>query len=320
MKQYLVVSITKNIFFVKIFRGFLFIFIFLLSIISSCIGQKECDFRLQPDGKSLLWRISGNGLQHPSFVFGTFHMMCKSDIKLSQQLREAVAASKVLYLELDMDDPAMLMGAMQYMNMTGDKQLKDLYSAEEFERIKSYFSEELHVPLQMFQKAKPYFLVALLYPQMLNCGSPASIEEALVKVAHEQQLEVKGLETIKEQAGIFDSIPYEWQATELLKNIDSLSKYQEEFNNMLADYKSQDLGKLEGMISKSEFGSDKYGDLLINDRNANWVKQLDTLMAEQPIFVGVGAGHLVGDNGLLNMLKERGYTVQPLENISTKNP
>ncbi len=68
------------------------------------------------------------------------------------------------------------------------------------------------------------------------------------------------------------------------------------------------------MVSKSEFGSEKYEDLLLNNRNKNWVKQLKEIMKKQSVFVAVGAGHLVGDFGLINLLKRAGYKVEPLEN------
>ncbi|MEO5908878.1 MAG: TraB/GumN family protein, partial [Ginsengibacter sp.] len=79
-------------------------------------------------------------------------------------------------------------------------------------------------------------------------------------------------------------------------------------------YKSQDLDSMQSMLAKSEFGSDKYNDLLLNDRNKNWVKQLKEIMKKESVFVAVGAGHLIGEEGLINLLKTQGYKVEPLEN------
>jgi len=164
------------------------------------------------------------------------------------------------------------------------------------------------------QSAKPYFLVALLYPRMMNCKSPSGVEEELVKIAKEDKKEIKGLETMQFQASVFDSIPYEWQAKELLKNIDSFSVYKNEFQTMLGYYENQQMDSIKNMLGKSEFGSDKYDDLLLNNRNKNWVKQLKEIMKNESVFVAVGAGHLIGDFGLIHLLKKAGYTVEPLEN------
>jgi uncharacterized protein YbaP (TraB family) len=83
---------------------------------------------------------------------------------------------------------------------------------------------------------------------------------------------------------------------------------------MLDFYKKQELDSIKNLVSKSEFGSDKYDDILLNNRNKNWVKQLNTIMKNESVFVAVGAGHLVGDEGLISLLRKEGYKVEPLKN------
>jgi uncharacterized protein len=279
-----------------------------------CKAQSESSFDVKKDGNTLLWRVSGNDLKQPSFLFGTFHLLCKEDIHFSDALKRAIKSSDEIYMEMDLDDPSTMLSGMLYMNMKDGKKLQDLYTPEEYQRLQNYFSDTLQMPMMMFQKAKPYFLVALLYPKMMNCATPAGIEEELMKIAKEDKKEIKGLETMQFQASVFDSIPYEWQAKELLKNIDSFSVYKSEFEQMLDLYKKQELDSMRNMITKSEFGSEKYEDLLLNDRNKNWVKQLKEIMKNESVFVAVGAGHLVGDFGLINLLRKEGYKVEPLEN------
>jgi uncharacterized protein YbaP (TraB family) len=291
-----------------VFYGLLMIFFV------GCKAQNNPNFVVQKNDNTLLWEVSGNGLQKPSFLFGTFHLLCKQDIHFSDQLKKALNYSNEIYMEMDMDDPSTMLGGMLYMNMRGDTTLADLYTAKEYTRLKNYFSDTLKMPLAFLQKAKPYFLVALLYPRMMNCSSPAGVEEELVKLAKEDKKEIQGLETIQFQASVFDSIPYQWQAKELLKNIDSFSVNKEEFKTMVDFYKNQNMDSIKAMLGKSEFGSDKYDDLLLNNRNKKWVKKLDTIMKKESVFVAVGAGHLVGDKGLISLLRKQGYTVAPLEN------
>lgn len=287
---------------------------FLMVLFLGCKAQSNPVFQTQANGETLLWEVSGNGLSKPSFLFGTFHLLCKQDIHFSEQLKKAFNYSDTVYMELDMDDPSTMLSAMMYMNMKGDTTLADLYTDKEYERLKNYFSDTLKMPLALLQKAKPYFLVALLYPRMMNCSSPAGVEEELVKLAKENKKEIKGLETMQFQASVFDSIPYQWQAKELLKNIDSFSVNKTEFETMLRFYKNQNLDSIKTMLGKSEFGSEKYDDLLLTNRNKKWVKKLNTIMKKESVFVAVGAGHLVGEHGLISLLKKQGYTVKPLEN------
>jgi len=280
----------------------------------SCKAQSDHSFIKQKNDNTLLWKVSGNGLQKPSFLFGTFHLLCKEDIHLSDQLKKAMKLSDKIYMEMDMDDPSTMLGGMLYMNMKNDTTLESLYTPEEYQRLKNYFSDTLKMPVMLLQRAKPYFLVALLYPRMMDCASPAGVEEELMKIAKEDKKEIKGLETIQFQASVFDSIPYEWQAKELLKNIDSFSVYKNEFETMLDFYKNQQLDSIKSLMGKSKSGDEKYDDLLLNNRNKNWVKQLKEIMKNQSVFVAVGTGHLVGEKGLINLLRKEGYKVEPLKN------
>ena len=281
--------------------------------ITGCTAQST-GFAEQPNDNSLLWEVSGNGLPQPSFLFGTFHLLCKDDIHFSPALKKAVQSSREIYMELDMDDPSTLMSGMLYMNMKDGKKLSDLYTPAQYRRLQSYFSDTLGMPLFMLEHAKPYFLVALLYPKMMNCDAPGGVEEELVALAREDKKEIQGLETMKFQASVFDSIPYEWQAKELLDNIDSFNIYKKEFTEMIRLYRDQDLDSMDNMVGSSEFGSGKYDDLLLKDRNRNWVGQLDSIMHKESVFVAVGAGHLGSQDGLISLLRKKGYKVTPLVN------
>jgi uncharacterized protein YbaP (TraB family) len=284
--------------------------------IAGCSAQNEHSFAKQKNNNTLLWQVSGNGLKHPSFLFGTFHLMCKEDIHFSNQLKEAIKACDEMYMELDMDDPSTLLSGMLYMNMKDGKKLSDLYTPGEYRKLQTYFTDSLDspIPIMLLQRAKPYFLVALLYPKMMNCPSPVGVEEELLQIAKEDKKEIKGLETMQFQASVFDSIPYEWQAKELMKNIDSFSVYKKEFGEMITMYKSQQLDSMQNILIKSEFGSEQYEDLLLNDRNKKWVKELKEIMKNESVFVAVGAGHLTGEYGVISLLKKEGYTVEPLIN------
>ncbi|HUZ58094.1 MAG TPA: TraB/GumN family protein [Hanamia sp.] len=283
-------------------------------LFTGCEAQQNYSFETQKNDNTLLWEVNGNGLKKPSFLFGTFHLLCKDDIHFSDQLKRAMKESDEVYMELNLSDPSIMLSGMLYMNMRNGETLQDLYTPEEYKRVKNYFSDTLEMPLMLLQRAKPYFLVALLYPRMMNCSNPTGVEEELVKIAKEDKKELKGLETMQFQASVFDSIPYKWQAKELLNNIDSFAVYKKEFETTLGYYKKQQLDSIKTMIAKSEFGSDKYNDLLLKSRNENWVGQLKKIMKNESVFLAVGAGHLVGNFGLIHLLRKAGYKVEPLEN------
>jgi len=281
----------------------------------SCNAQpKQAKLTLNKDDNSLLWEVSGNGLKSNSYIFGTFHLMCKDDIKFSEQLKTAVNNSDLVYLEMDMDDPSIMLGGLMMMNMKDGKKLQDLYTVAEYEKVATYFKETLHMPIGLLQRTKPFFLAAMLYPKMMPCKNISGVEQELMNLAKLQKKEIKGLETMEFQSSVFDSIPYEEQAKDLLKSIDSMQSYQQYFDTMITVYKRQRLGEIEKQLNDTTFGMEKHQDLLLNDRNKNWVAQLKKIMKTQSAFVAVGTGHLVGKEGLINLLRKEGYILKPVLN------
>jgi uncharacterized protein len=289
--------------------------VFAVLLFFSCNAQKNAPaLQTNKSDNTLLWEVSGKGLKTPSYLFGTFHLMCKDDIPLGEQAKKAITASKELYLELDMDDPATLMGGMMLMQMRGDTTLQKLYSEDEYKRLTGFFQDSLKTPIGMFKSMKPFFLMAMLYPKMLPCKRASGVEEVLMQMATLSKKPIQGLETMAFQASVFDSIPYTQQAKELLKAVDSMRQYQKYFDTMIMVYKTQQLTQIESLFNKSEYGMQENQDILLDKRNKNWVMQLKTIMQKQPVFIAVGAGHLVGKQGLIALLRKEGYKLRPLQN------
>ena len=291
-----------------------YFFSLMFSLVSVKAQTNNNALKTNANGNTLLWEITGNGLTTPSYLFGTFHLLCKDDINFSSSLKQAINNSHEIYLELDLDDPATIMGAFMLMNMKDGKKLKDLYTAAQYQRVSDFFKDSLKTPIGLFQRMKPEFLIALLYPKMMPCNIASSVEESVMALAKGAGKEIKGLETMAFQASIFDSIPYEKQAEELLSTIDSLEKSKTYFGLMLNAYNNQRLDEIEKIVNTPEFGVEENQDILLDNRNKNWVQQLKIIMKKNPVFTAVGAGHLVGKNGLIELLRAEGYTVRGLEN------
>jgi len=285
-----------------------------LFLFVACKAQPQPKLSSGKDDNSLLWEISGKGLKQPSYLFGTFHMMCKEDIQFSNNLLSAIQASKEVYFEMDLDDASNTLGAMFFMNMKDGKTLRDFFTADEFLKLDTYFRDSLRTSLKTFQKMKPSFLEAFLYPKMMPCKNMSGVEQELLKIAAKDKKEIKGFETIAFQASVFDSIPYDVQAKSLLKTIDSIDAYKVQFDKMVKVYKTQQIDQLEAMFTDETFGIKDGLDVLLDKRNLNWVEQLKTILPNNNIFMAVGAGHLVGKKGLIELLRKEGYQVRPISN------
>ena len=257
---------------------------------------------------STLWKIEGNGLEKPSYLFGTIHITC--DATLDDDVKKALDETSQVVLEIDMDDPAMQSKMMQGMYMKDGKTLKDIVSEEDYKAIDSLFMNHMGMPVKMFENVKPFFLTAMLYPKLIDC-SPKSFEMELIEVAQNQGEEIKGLETIEDQVKIFDDIPYEAQATDLVRSAKDNLKYDREmFAKMYKIYDEENITEMVNMMNDENYTAvADYQDEFLFNRNKNWITKIGEYAKEQPTFFGVGAGHLAGEEGVIILLRQAGYTV-----------
>lgn len=264
---------------------------------------------------TLLWQITGKGLKEPSYLFGTMHILCSEDAQLSPALKNIIRECAQVYLEVDMDNMQELLGAMKYLRMNDGKKLSELITPEEYERVKAYFEKNKSpLPFSMMSRFKPYFITSLIGEQIMSCEKTNGMEQLIIKETKKYDKEIKGLETTKFQASIFDSIPYEKQAKDLVEYIDSIGKYKKVTLQMMDAYRKQDLKLIEELTLSSETGIEDYLDLLLYDRNRRWSEQMPIIMEDRPTLFAVGAGHLPGELGVIKLLQKSGYTVKPLKN------
>lgn len=283
-------------------------------IFQSCTAQQTEKLQSNPDGNTLLWEISGNGLKKPSYLFGTFHLLCREDIHFSGQLKKALASADEVYFEMDLDDPSNTLGGLLFINMRKGLTLSDLYSEADYRRLETFFKDSLGRSLSGMKRMKPSVIEAVLYPKLMPCSSLSGIDMELLNLAQQAKKEVKGFETIAEQGAVFDSIPYETQAKGLLNTIDSFNIYRNMFDSLLVVYKNQQMNEIEKMMSKTESGLGESRYIMLDKRNINWVGQLKMILPEKSVFIAVGAGHLSGKNGVIELLEKEGYSVRPLLN------
>lgn len=257
---------------------------------------------------STLWKIEGNGLEKPSYLFGTIHITC--DATLEADVKKALAETTQIVMDLDMDDPTMQSKMMQGMYFKDGKTLKDFVTEEEYKSIDSLFINNMGMSVKLLENVKPFFLSSMFYPKMIDCPMQ-SFELELTKVASEQNEEILGLETIEEQLKVFDDIPLEDQYKDLIRMAEgSLEKDKATFSKMLKIYKDEDINALIDIMNDDTNSTmSKHQDVLLEQRNKNWISKIGEYAKEQPTFFGVGAGHLPGKNGVIQLLRNAGYTV-----------
>jgi len=264
---------------------------------------------------TLLWQVSGNGLKQPSYLFGTMHLMCAADTRLSETLKTVIKESDEIYFEIDMDNFMEMLGAMKYLKMNGNKKLQDFLTAEEYQKVKDYFTKNPGImTLEMMQYFKPYFISSMISEKAMACANDGGMEQSIMEESKQYKKEIKGLETVAFQASVFDSIPYELQAKELVKYLDSADQNIENTKELIAVYKSQNLKKIQELTEKEEGSTSQFMDLLLYNRNTDWVQKINNIIPAGKVLFAVGAAHLPGEKGLINLLKKKGYTLKPMDN------
>ncbi len=285
-------------------RKLVFVFFFTLCSMQS-IAQRD-------KTNTLLWEISGNGLQQPSYLFGTIHMICKEDFLISEIVKQKFNSSKQVYLELDMDDPQLQVTMMQQMQLPDKETLKNKLGESDFKKLDSFLQKEMNMNLVMFDKFKPMMVMSILAQRLLPCAGMESYDMNFAKMATEQKKELLGLEKVEDQLGVFDAIPDSLEIRSIMNMVNDFESHKKEFSRMSSIYKTQDLDALYQLMAESPemMGSQE---LLLDRRNRNWIPVMESVMKNSTTFFAVGAGHLAGSQGVLELLRKQGYKVKGIK-------
>ncbi len=287
----------------------------------TALHAQPAEGNLAPTEKSLLWEISGNGLESPSYLYGTIHMIDRKDFFLTESTKKSLSKANNVVFEINMEDmsnPMAMLPMLMKIMMNGDTTLSDLLTDEEYELVADHFANSsLPLPMAMLERVKPMFL-SMLDPEQMMSMEPAtdstgmvSYELELMQLAQEQNKGMGGLETAEFQMSLFDSIPYKVQAQMLMESIKGGSDQEaQQLDLMVEMYKNQDIQAMQDIMKDDTGGIGKYEELLLLSRNRNWIPVMQKMMAESPTFFAVGAGHLGGQEGVIALLRAAGFKVE----------
>lgn len=302
-------------------KNYKIVLLFLIvSFIFSCkVSKNETiqEIGAEKIENALLWKIEGKDLKQPSYLFGTIHLIKAESYFLPDGFNDAFECSKNIVFEIDMkkmNDPAEMMNLLPKIMMRGDTSLKDLLTDEEYNIVGEHLKKS-GLPIFLFEKMKPLFLTMMgdsdFNAMSLQNGDYKSYEMEFSEMAENKGKKISGLETIDYQIGVLDAIPYKDQADILMKSITSVDEDSSELDQMVELYKQQNINALHNSIQSDDIS--KYEDILLNNRNNNWIPLMSELMSQDITFFAVGAGHLGGKDGVINLLRKNGYELTPVK-------
>ena len=270
----------------------------------SCQAQSE---------KTLLWEISGQGLEKPSYLYGTIHIICEDDVNMTEAMKNAFGNTEQLVLEINLSDTeAVTKAATKMINMEG-YDYKGQMSEAGYNKLDSLMTANMGMGMSTGRIMKPLALMSVAYMGLVSCSTTSSMEEEFQKMMEDQGKSMQGLETIESQIAIFDDIPIEEQITWLDEMMVDGGEGREDFESMMTLYKAQDIEAMYNSFDEYQEYA-KYSDALLKNRNTAWIPVMSEMMKDKSTFFAVGAMHLGGDIGVINLLREAGYTVKAVSN------
>ena len=287
----------------------------LLLVVAATLGAQA----------QLLWKVSGNGLDQPSYLFGTYHLAPLGIKDSIAALPQAMQDVQQVYGEIvmaDMMKPETLMKMQQQMMLPADTTLKSLFSPAEFETITQAVQEYLKVDIALLDRMKPAALFQQLTVLFYLKHTPGYNPQEQMDASFQQEAtkagkKVGGLETVQSQLDILFNKPLRRQAEDLYCFLSNPDKAERQAKEVIAAYAAQDLDAMLRLMEEKEGTKcdptpEEMAQLLY-DRNHAWAKQMPALMQAAPTLFVIGAGHLPGDQGLIKLLQAQGYAVEALK-------
>ena len=269
---------------------------------------------------SLLWKISGKDLTQPSYLLGTLHFKSGEYLDSIAGAREALQSCEQVVVELNMTDMANLqLQLLQAMAMPSDTTYKMLYSKKDYKFVNKQLVSLIGVGLEQLGMMKPaaleLTLTGIIYAKHFPDADPANVLDVRIQTeAENEQKDVVSLETIDDQIYVlFDVMSLQRQADVLLCELKNMNKMAAMTDELINDYNRGNLDKLYLQLNSDicpYLPSEKNS--LVKNRNEAWIKILPEIMKENSSFIAVGALHLAGEEGLLNLLEKAGYKIEPV--------
>lgn len=285
--------------------------IFLLSLILIF----QIGFSQKIEEKSLLWEISGKNLSEPSYLFGTVHIACQGEVVMTEKMQNAFDKTKELILEANIGDPSIAIKMMQVSLAKDGVKLSEKLGPEVSSKLDEMVRSKLGVGIESLDNLNPQTMLAQMSLLGLDCPFDLGYDMMLLKEAQAEEKPIGELESIDDQIKVL----YAQSDDEAVRAITYLVNHQDELlaqtAKMFKLYKEEDVqGTYDMMKETMEDANYPQPDLeeMLNKRNIKWIPIIEQKISETPSFIAVGAGHLGGDLGVINLLRKQGYTLKPI--------
>jgi len=263
----------------------------------------------------LLWKVTGNGLKQPSYIFGTQDLISIQFLDSVSGLFKAFNECDIVVGETVLNRIDETARIQQAAIMPSHINIKDLLSDEEYKMIDNELKSVMKFGLKEVSIMNPMLILSLykseIFKQQTGFRDGTQSDSYFQLVASEKDKKVVGLENVEQQIkSLYGFGTLERQADLLLEAIQHKDKVINEMIQLNKRYKA---GKIDELIKHSPAMTEEEYAKMIDNRNADWLTKLPELLKKSSCFVCVGAIHLGGNNGLIKQLERKGYKVKAVE-------
>jgi uncharacterized protein YbaP (TraB family) len=265
----------------------------------------------QIEKKALLWEVKSKDNKNTSYLYGTMHLMDAKLFYFPKKLEKTLLKTDVLCMEIASINPNLSPDAL-FMK---DKSLSDLFNKNQMDSIYNWAERTLLMKKvqfdENFKNAKPFLLMQFIMQASLPTNSK-SYEKEFEALA-DQQLTMKGLETVDQQLNLFDGLIDKDQVEMVMSTLRNEEKSKKSFDEMQQIYLTQNLDHLYAFMKKETDSPIGNSRAFLEDRNQNWIPKMKEMMKNHSVFFAVGAAHLAGPEGVIELLMKDGYELTPVK-------
>jgi len=264
--------------------------------------------------KSVLWEVTGNGLEKPSYLMGTLKFIGAKEFFIPKEVPQKMNQCKQFAIEDQVDHKAQ-MELNKAVHLPKGQTLSTVLSPNEYNQLLSFVNQQFHLSKVKFEKDLGKLSPLALSINMTRMGLGESVKYydiELLLLAKEKKLKTYSLEGIDREAESLKTFPMDEQKEALNFTITNFKDQMDEFHELEAAFIANDLDKIFSLDHHPTESNPDFIQVFYTARNNEWLPRLEKMMKDQPSFISVGVAHLKGDGGLLNLLEGKGYTLKPV--------
>ncbi len=258
----------------------------------------------------LLWEVKHPSAKHTSYLFGTMHSGTKAAYTFAESAKAKIEASDVFAMEM-LPDENLDLSLMMALVMKDGTTLKSLFTEEQYFLLDSLLTAATGFPLMMLDNLQPIVLMAVMEQASFENDFELPLDLFLYEFAKSKRKKTIGIETASEQLQALQALSYKEQAEMISLELAKMNQIAAGADSLSFFYANGMMDSLLALNSRNPM-PEKLERALLADRNLKMAERIARMAMKENVFAAIGALHLPGADGVLELLRQKGFKVEPV--------